>query len=170
MQDKTHAVFWHAYCLSYLALTRLKNTFSRGLQNRPLWRRRPPHSTQISVQRVTFSSLETKRSHTGPNLENMVYGVAVRSPIRSIWPLRGRKCELVHCHYGRALFFRQETITIFILYPEHFKCREATLDGALKFTYSWSTLKSILGVYILTIACFRNAQIGKSGLSKSHSW
>jgi len=70
-------------------LTHLKNTFSRGLQNRPLWRRRPPHSTQISVQRMTFSSLETKRSHTGPNLENMADGVAVRSPIRPIWPPRG---------------------------------------------------------------------------------
>jgi len=53
-------------------LTRRKNTFSRGQQSRPLSRQRPPHLTQISVQRVTFSSLETKISHTGPNLENMV--------------------------------------------------------------------------------------------------
>ncbi|XP_050746179.1 uncharacterized protein LOC127012049 [Drosophila biarmipes] len=29
-----------------------------------LWRRQPPHSTQISDQQVTFLSLETKSSHT----------------------------------------------------------------------------------------------------------
>jgi len=92
------------------SLTRLINTFSRGLQNRPLWRRRPPHSTQISVQRVTFLSSVTKRSHTGPNLENMVDGVAVRSPIRPIWPWRGRKCLagalswIVTVHSIQALF------------------------------------------------------------------
>jgi len=40
----------------------------------------------------------------GPNLENMVDGVAVRSPIRPIWPWRGRKCVPVRCHDGRALF------------------------------------------------------------------
>jgi len=40
----------------------------------------------------------------GPNLENMVDGIAVRSPIRPIWPRRGRKCEPVRCHDGRALF------------------------------------------------------------------
>jgi len=33
-----------------------------------------------------------------------VDGVAVRSPIRTIWPCRGRKCEPVRCHGGRALF------------------------------------------------------------------
>jgi len=53
---------------------------------------------------VTFSRLETKISHTGPNLENMVDEVAVLSPIRPIWPCRGRKCEPVRCHDGRALF------------------------------------------------------------------
>jgi len=58
------------------SLTRLKNTFSRGLQSRPPWRRWPPHSTQISARWVTFSSLETKRSRTGPNLENTVNGAA----------------------------------------------------------------------------------------------
>jgi len=59
----------------------------------------------MSVQRVTFLSLETKRSHTGPNLEKMVNGVAVRSPIWPIWSWRGRKCEPVRYHDGRALFF-----------------------------------------------------------------
>jgi len=39
----------------------------------------PPHSTQISAYRVTFSSLEIKKSLMGPNLENMVNGAAVRS-------------------------------------------------------------------------------------------
>jgi len=53
---------------------------------------------------VTFSSLETKRTATGTNMENMVDGVAVRSPIRPIWPWRGRKSEPVRCHDGRALF------------------------------------------------------------------
>jgi len=86
------------------SLTRLKNTFSRVLPTRPLWQRWSPHSTQISVQRVTFSSLETKRSHTGPNLEKMVDGVAVRSPNRPIWPGRERMCKPVRCHDGRALF------------------------------------------------------------------
>ena len=74
------------------SLTRLKSTFSRGLQSRPPWQRWPPRSTEISARRVTFSSLETKRSRT-PNLENTVDGAAARSPIRPICRITDRYCS-----------------------------------------------------------------------------
>jgi len=53
---------------------------------------------------IDFFKFGNKKKSHGPNLENMVNGVAVHSPIRPIWPWRGRKCELVRCHDGKALF------------------------------------------------------------------
>ena len=47
-----------------------------------------------------FFKLGTKRSRTGPNLENTVDGTAVRSLIWPIWPWRRRRCEPVRCHGG----------------------------------------------------------------------
>ena len=90
-----------------ISLTHLKNTFSRGLQSRFPWRRWHLHSTQLSARRVTFSSLETTKSRTGPNLENTVKGSAVCMAIWPIWPCLRRRCEPVRCHGGRARFLSQ---------------------------------------------------------------
>jgi len=45
----------------------------------------------------------------------MVDGVAVRSPIRPIWPSRGRKCEPVRRHDGRALFSSPNGAVLFAI-------------------------------------------------------
>jgi len=44
-----------------------------------------------------------KKSH-GTKYGEYGGGGVVRSPIRPIWTWRGRKCEPVRCHNGRALF------------------------------------------------------------------
>lgn len=61
-----------------------------------------PHSTQISLLEVAFSSLVAKIT---PNLENILYVVAVRS---LIWHKRLKRCKPVCCHWiSIFLFFCQ---------------------------------------------------------------
>lgn len=83
----------------------LVDKFPRGLQRRTPWRRWIPHSTRLSTWRMTFQPWKRTKLH-GPNLVTAVSDAAVCSPIRSIRPRRGQRCEPVRCHGGTALFVK----------------------------------------------------------------